>query len=141
MIKKTYTFLSTHRREVFRYLMVGGSGFFLDVGVLYLIKQVVGASAIWGVVCSQTVVIIYNFFLNKYWSFQSVNNVSGQFVRYLCVVAMNYCAGVSAMYLLHDIFGYHYIGVRIITVGFFVPINFLLYKYWIYKKNTVPQNS
>lgn len=140
MLKKIYTFLLTHRREVFRYLIVGGSGFFLDVGVLYLIKQLIGASAILGVVCSQAIVIVYNFLLNKYWSFQSVSNVSGQFVRYLAVVAINYCSGVGAMYLFHDVFGYHYIGVRIVTVGFFVPINFLLYKYWIYKKTTPLSN-
>jgi len=122
----------SHHQQIFRYLVVGGSGFVLDVGILYVLKQYVGASATLGVVCSQTVVILYNFLLNKYWSFQSAENGKVQFLKYISLVCINYTTGVGAMYLFHDVLGFYYITVRIVTVACFVPINFLAYKYWVY---------
>lgn len=132
MVKKTLGFLWTNRIQVFRYLIVGGSGFIIDILVLFVIKQLFG-SATWGVVCSQAVVVVYNFLLNKYWSFQSAQGGPKQFIKYIFVVAMNYSTGVLAMYFFHDVLGYHYIAIRVLTVVSFVPINFFLYKYWIYK--------
>ncbi len=132
-MKKIILFLWSQRKAIWRYLVVGGSGFFIDIGILYLCKQVFVLSATVGVACSQGVVVLYNFFLNKYWAFQSLERGKSQFVKYLGLVGANYVAGIATMYLFHDVFGYNYIWVRILVVGTFVPINFFLYKYWIYK--------
>jgi putative flippase GtrA len=133
-MKKIISFLWQHRGEVLRYLFVGGSGFFIDVGILYFFKEILFLSATLGVVFSQAVVMFYNFFLNKYWSFGSKESGHTQFVKFIFLMGVNYSSGVGAMYVFHDIFSYNYIFVRVCTVGFFVPFNFLLYKYWIYKK-------
>lgn len=133
-MKKILSLFLQYRSEVFRYLFVGGSGFFLDVGILYFFKEVLYFSATFGVIFSQAVVIFYNFFLNKYWSFGSKGSGHTQFLKFIFLMGINYSSGVGAMYLFHDIFLYNYIFVRVCTVAFFVPLNFLLYKYWIYKK-------
>lgn len=132
-MKTIFSFVWSHRGQIGRYLVVGGSGFVLDVGILYALKQFFGVSATWGVVCSQAIVVGYNFFLNKYWSFQSLDHGRTQFVKYIFLVGVNYATGVGAMYLFHDVVGYYYVWVRVVTVGCFVPINFLFYKYWIYR--------
>lgn len=131
-IQSIITAVLSHRKQIFRYLLVGGSGFVLDVGILYVLKQIFGAPATLGVICSQVVVIGYNFLLNKYWSFQSTQNGKTQFAKYIVLVAVNYTTGVGAMYLFHDVWGFYYLGVRVVTVVCFVPLNFLAYKYWIY---------
>lgn len=128
-------FLSNHKKQIAKYLVVGGTSVFLDVGILYVLKQVFAVPATIGVVFGQGIVVLYNFLLNKYWSFEAAKSIHTQFGKYFLLLGVNYGTGIGLMYLFHDVFGFHYIAVRLVTVAFFVPINFFLYKYWVYKKN------
>lgn len=135
-MKKIFWFLFSQRKQFFRYLLVGSSGFVLDIALLYLFKQFTSASASWGVVVSQSVVVVYNYTLNKYWSFGSYEPHGRQLLKYLLAVGLNYCLGVGAMYLFHDVLGYNYLLIRVLTVACLVPLNFALYKYWVYRAPT-----
>lgn len=119
--------------QFFRYVVVGGSGVFLDIGLLIIAKEWLGIGATMGVIVTQLVVLAYNFILNKYWSFQSTHLAHKQLVRYLSLAACNYGFSAFAMYIGHDIFGWYYVAVRIGTIALMVTWNFALYKWWVYR--------
>jgi putative flippase GtrA len=122
------------RKQFTKYFIVGVSGFVLDLGSLILFKRYFGLSPTVAVICNQPIVLVYNFALNKWWSFQSKILPHKQLVKYLLVALLNYFFSVGAMHFLNGLAGLDYRLARIITVGTMVPINFFLYKYWVYKE-------
>jgi len=106
---------------------------FLDIGLLYLASDILLVRPFYAIFVTQAIVIVYNFLLNKYWSFQSKGNHGKQLIRYGIVMGWNYLFGVSAMYLGNDILEIHHLIVRVTTIALAVAWNFLLYNYWVYK--------
>lgn len=117
-----------------KYLFVGGTSFLLDVSLLIIAKEVVSIPPTCAIIFIQVVVLLYNFLLNKYWSFQNTQKTHRQFVRYMSLAGVNYIFGVVAMYVGHDVLSYDYRLVRVLTVAVTVLWNFVLYKFWVYKK-------
>lgn len=133
MLHKLISHLFEHRVQFFKYFLVGFSGLFLDMGTLVLFKEWLGLGAVLGVVLNQLVVMPYNFFLNKYWSFKNKSFPHKQLVRYLSLMGGNYLFSVGAMQLVHDVWGGDYRLVRLGTIMVMVTWNFLLYKHWVYR--------
>ena len=121
------------RLEFAKYFFVGVSGFVLDLGSLVIFKQYFLFPAVTAVALNQPIVLIYNFSLNKWWSFRNTDLPHRQIVRYICIALLNYLFSVTAMYILHELLSIDYRFARVVTVAAMVPINFLLYKFWVYK--------
>lgn len=100
---------------------------------LVVFKEWIGLGAVLAVVLNQLIVLPYNFFLNKYWSFKNKSLPHRQMVRYLTLMGANYLFSVGAMKLAHDVWGFDYRLVRLGTIIVMVSWNFLLYKHWVYK--------
>lgn len=112
----------------------------LDLGSLIFLKRVFGFGATVAVVLNQPIVLVYNFTLNKLWSFRNRSLPHWQLARYLLLAGTNYLLSVGAMHLLHDQFGIDYRLARVLTVSVMVPVNFLLYKHWVYHEKSKIQN-
>ncbi len=121
-----------HRGQFAKFFFVGISGFTLDLLLLIFFKEILHWNPVLGVVIDQIFVMIYNFTMNKYWSFGSHDMPHRQLMRYLIVAGANYIFGVVVMYIFSHIFGFDYRLVRIGTVALMMCWNFFLYKYWIY---------
>ncbi len=135
IIKRFINFIWSIRREFTKYFVVGVSGVAIDIGTLVLLKETFHLLPVIAVMANQLLVMTYNFSLNKYWSFRNREVPHKQLVRYGIVSAINYCLGVTIMYLLNHQLGLDYRVVRLGTVVCMVPANFLLYKYWVYQKS------
>ena len=132
MVKRIARYAWSARHEFAKYTFVGCSGFVLDIGLLILFKEVFLLTATLAVILEQIVVLIYNFTLNKYWSFRNRAMPHKQLVRYLILAGWNYVFGVIMMYIFSDGMGYDYRFVRIVSVVIAVMWNFILYKHWVY---------
>lgn len=132
-IKKVATFFWESRDQFLRYAVVGTSGTALDLGSLYILRNLLGWSPTLSVVVNQVFIIAYNFSLNKYWSFKSQAIPHRQFVRYLVLTAMNYIIAVSVMHFFAEIHGYDALLVRVVNIVASVAWNFVLFKKWVYK--------
>ncbi|MEK7623454.1 MAG: GtrA family protein [Patescibacteria group bacterium] len=130
------TYLWSLRRQFAKYFLVGISGFVLDLGSLIFFKRVLGLGATTAVVLNQPIVLVYNFALNKWWSFRNHALPHWQLVRYLCIAGGNYIFSVTAMHLLHDQMSIDYRLARVMTVAAMVPVNFWLYKHWVYTEKS-----
>lgn len=132
-ISRTLSWALAHKQKFFKYFLVGISGLILDLGLLYVASDLLNIRPFYAVFVTQIFVIVYNFLLNRNWSFQSSGAPHKQLVRFGVVLLFNYLFGAVAMYLGNEVFGVHEQLVRIITVALAVAWNFPLYNYWVYK--------
>jgi putative flippase GtrA len=133
MLRNFFSQFWTHRAQFFRYFVVGTTSFVIDFGLLILFKEVFGWKPVFAVVVMQVIVLLYNFTLNKYWSFKSTESSHRQVARYLILQSWNYVFGVGMMYLFNELIQFDYRLVRLGTVMLMTLWNFLLYKYWVYQ--------
>ncbi|MFA5210953.1 MAG: GtrA family protein [Patescibacteria group bacterium] len=123
------------RKQFIKYFTVGLSSFFLDIFSLILLKEYLFISATLAVIINQILIIIYNFNLNKYWTFKNKAIDHKQFVRYLTLVLFNYFFSVAVMYIFNELLNFDYRLVRTATIIIMVMWNFFIYKFWVYRKS------
>lgn len=124
--------LWSHRREFAKYFIIGISGFVLDIGSLYILKQHFGLNQVTAVTINQPPLILYVFLLNKKWSFKTSGQTKQQVIRFLALCLMNYCISITWMWIFSHKIGINYQIARISNIALAVSWNFLLYKYWVY---------
>ncbi|HLC69769.1 MAG TPA: GtrA family protein [Patescibacteria group bacterium] len=137
MLNKLIVYYHSTKKQFFRYFVVGVTGVFLDLGLLMVFKEYLHWTPVMAVALSQILVILYNFLLNKYWSFGNKEMPHRQFVRFMAIVAFNYALSVVVIYIFSQKIGFDYRLVRLANIILSVSWNFLLYKYWVYKVDKV----
>lgn len=133
MLKRTAKYFWSVREQFIKYFVVGISGLFLDIFLLAFFTRVLGQNPTLSLIFTQLVVLVYNFSLNKYWSFANRELPHRQIVRYLVLAGFNYIFSLIVMYVFNESLGFDEILVRIATIALMVSWNFFLYKYWVYK--------
>lgn len=123
-------------KQFIKYFVVGSSGVVLDLSILAFLKELLGLPPWIAVSLSLTIVIAYNFTLNKHWSFRNKELPHWQFVRYMSLAGMNYVIGVGLMYVFNEMLGYQYLLVRVGSILLSVAWNFLLYKFWVFPEES-----
>lgn len=136
MSQPLLNYLYSLRHQFAKYFIVGFSGLFLDMGTLIVFKEYFGWTPVLVVVVNQIFLLIYNFTLNKYWSFKSKTLPHKQIVRYLILAGCNYLFSILIMYFFSHKMGWDYRLVRLSTIIVMVIWNFFLYKYWVYRQET-----
>jgi len=104
------------------------------MALLIVLKEKFNFSPTLAIATNQIFVVIYNFLLNKHWSFETKKMPIQQFSRYVILVIFNYLTSIDLMYLFYDIFGINYKIVRLFSIALLFVINFIFYKYWVYKE-------
>ncbi len=133
MFVKLLKYFWSLRGQFIKYFIIGISGVFLDVGSLILLKEKFGWNPTLAVVVNQIFILVFNFSLNKYWSFKETSMPHKQVVRYLILAGLNYAFSIAVMYLFNHLWGFDYRLVRLSTIAAMVSWNFFSYKYWVYR--------
>ena len=120
---------------VVKFLVVGGLSFAIDLGLLALLHEV-GNVDLWiATPIAFLTSLVFNFFVQKNFTFQSGARAHVSFLKYGALVVfnvvatdviVNFTAGTGQSYAL---------GKVIATIATTVW-NFLLYKHWIFKPAT-----
>jgi putative flippase GtrA len=129
-IKRLTLYLYHH--HFVRYLLVGGTTFVIDFGILYVLhghlKLNLGASAS----VSYWVSIVYNFVLNRYWTFDAreKDSLARHLSTYLILLIFNYLFTVTFV----SIVGAHinYIIAKAISVALTMVWTYPVYKRYIF---------
>ncbi len=132
MVKKAAQYVWNSRAELLKYVLIGSSGFVLDMLTLIFFKEFVGFDSVSSVIINQAIIVIYIFTLNKFWTFRNRQLARPQFIKYLALTGWNYTIAVVFMYIFSRTLGLHYLLVRIGSIALTVTWNFLLYKHWIF---------
>lgn len=129
-----------HRREFFKYFVVGVTAFILDTGSLYLLKEKAQLAPVWAIAISQPFILGFVFLTNRSWSFGAKGTTqesTEQLIKFLILAGGNYLFSLSWMWVIHHEFHIHYMIARVANIILAVAWNFLLYKYWVYKAKPV----
>lgn len=138
MIQKTARYLWSVRWQFVKYSITGMSSVVLDFISLIVLKERFGVAPVVAVIINQAFLLGYNFSLNKYWTFRNRAVPHRQIVRYATLAAWNYFFSVAAMYVFNTVLAFDYRIVRLGSIGVMVSWNFLLYKHWVYREETIP---
>jgi putative flippase GtrA len=125
-----------HAEQLVRYVAVGGAGYVLAMAI-YSLEIVLGVSAyvaIWPAFVANGV---FNFVLNRAWSFPSSGlPVRTEALRFCTVAAMTLVANYAVFYLLHGVAGLPPVPAQALTIVLVTPIGFLGNKLWSFRAQT-----
>jgi putative flippase GtrA len=120
-------------KQFIKYVVTGLLTVVLDYIILFVLTEYY---KIWYLVskCSAYVIEFwFNFLLNKYWSFNTRENLGRQLTLYGILFFFNLGVITSLMYLLTDILKFYYLLSNLFVIGMVTIWNFFLYKKVIYK--------
>jgi putative flippase GtrA len=117
-----------------RYFVTGMLAAGLEYSLLILFTEYVG---LWYILSNSIAYIsgfAVSFLLNRYWSFQSKENILKQFLQYAMLFTVNFVLNNILMYVLTSIAGIPYTISKLFVMGMVVTWNFVIFKKIIYKK-------
>lgn len=119
-----------------RYLVAGITGAGTQIGLLYILTDVLGFWYLYSSIISFVIAIVISFILQKLWTFgdKKVRTAHHQFGKYLVVAVCGICINTAFMYILVDIVHIWYILAQIITGAVIAIFNFLMYKFFVFKQ-------
>jgi dolichol-phosphate mannosyltransferase len=123
--------------EGLRFYIVGGTGIFVNLGVLYLLVELFQIwyfySAIFGIIASITT----NFFGNKIWTFKDrkteLRYMIVQYIKFWIVSLLGISIQLSLLYFFVEYFNIWYISSSLIAIIIASFSNFLLNKFWTFR--------
>jgi putative flippase GtrA len=152
MIKDFFCYL--WEKKFLQYSIVGSSAFILDFATLIILKESFSLNPIVAVAINQILVINYVFFFNKYWSFECEGQTMKQMIKFLILMLGNYVFAVIWMWFFTHLISFSweinlfgrirdlwYLVVRLMNILLAVSWNFLIYKYWVYKKENLENKN
>ena len=125
---------------VVKFLVVGALSFAIDLGILALLHEV-GNVDLWiATPIAFLTSLVFNFFVQKNFTFQSGARAHVSFLKYGALVVFNVVATDVIVNLIAGSGQSYALGKVIATIATTVW-NFLLYKHWIFKAAPAPEDD
>jgi len=118
----------------FRYIIVGGFGAVVHVGIIFLLVEFIKLSPLVSSVIGFVFVLIISFLLNKHWTFQIKVNQKFQFTKYLIVSLIGLLLNTLIIFITVNVLNWSYEYGVIIMVIVVALNNFILNQFWTFKK-------
>lgn len=126
----------------FKFLFVGGSGMVVDLGILTLLLLMIGESKTEFMIFqgfSFLAAVTWNFFWNRFWTFDSrKSSMGGQYLKFGVVAIFAFIVRTALSYFGVDILGIeqapYYQAMTFGVILIVTVINYLGSKLWAFKK-------
>jgi len=116
--------------ELLRYLVVGGCGYVLAV-VLYAAQIAAGASPYAAVPLAFVANGLFNFALNRAWSFPASGRpVRSELARFGVIALASLVVNYSVLFVLHGVAGMAPVPAQALAIVVALPVGFLGNKHW-----------
>ena len=133
--------IGLYQNAVVRFLFVGGLSFALDLGLLALLHEVFGVALWVATPIAFIVSLVFNFLLQRMFTFRATNKGSVSAVKYILLVILNIT--VSDLVVTgFDALGWSYIIGKTTATILTTVWNYFLYRHWIFQRtshNTKPE--
>ncbi|MDD3661890.1 MAG: GtrA family protein [Candidatus Dojkabacteria bacterium] len=120
-----------------KYVIVGFATFGLDFVLNWFLIKVVGMNYLIVGYLIAPLVLAFNFYTHKHWSFKDMRTEQSrthrQIVRYLILVAFNSIANMGLMYLFYGVLELPLFLTRVLCTGVGIMWTFPINRLWIYK--------
>jgi putative flippase GtrA len=130
-----------YRHPFIRYLVVGGTTFMIDLGLLILLHGHFRINLTIATTVGYWVSVTYNFFLNRHWVFsaQQAKRLHEHAFLYGCLLGINYIYTVVAMNVLTKHISYEFAKMIVIVVA--IAWTYPIYKRYIFYVSNTEQNA
>lgn len=120
-------------QRLLRFIVTGGTALAIDMAIYFVLTRYGHLYYLWSRVISLAVAIIWNFTVNRQWTFRAVSgDVMIQVSRFLAVILVTSLANLMLMHVgisylhLNDLF------VLVFVSGFITIFNFTAHSFWSY---------
>jgi putative flippase GtrA len=121
------------RHPIVRVLLVGGLSIALDLGLLAIFHEVFGVPLWIATPIAFLISLVFNFLLQRIFTFQANNNGSVSAAKYVLLVIVNVL--VSDLIVTgFDAAGWSYIFGKASATALTTVWNYFLYRHWIFKR-------
>jgi putative flippase GtrA len=116
-----------HSASIVRYLIVGGTTFALDFGLLVGFKEVVHVTVYIAATLSYLIALGFNFVLNRVWTFAARTSLEVHVTLYILLVIVNW---LTTLFLIGAFqrLGLNYELAKLISIAPILTWNYLVYK-------------
>lgn len=115
-----------------RFLFVGGLSFALDLGLLVFLHEVLGVELWIATPTAFLVSLVFNFLLQRIFTFQATNHRGVSALKYILLVVVNIL--VSDLIVTgFDALGWSYMFGKATSTILTTVWNYFLYRHWIFK--------
>lgn len=133
--------LVLYRHHFIRYLLVGGTTFVIDFGILFSLHGLLKLNLAASTSVAYWISISYNFILNRYWTFDSreKESLKRHLTIYFALLVFNYLFTVTVVSVL----GAHinYVIAKAIAVATSMTWTYVVYKNYIFVKKVEQPND
>jgi dolichol-phosphate mannosyltransferase len=120
--------------QLFKFGLVGGSGYLINLAVFALLDQVLGIHHLVAAVLSFCVAVSNNFLLNRHWTFQATGGHAGfQAASFFTVSLLGLGVNLVLLFLLVDVGSAPELPSQAIAVAGAMPLNFIGNKLWTFR--------
>ena len=126
--------------QLFRYTLVGGTAFIVDIGLLYLLTEYLYIHYIISASLSFIAGLLVNYIISTHWVFDKessiVTNKSLEFLFFSLIGIIGLGLNDALIWAFTEFLGLYYILSKIITAVLVYLWNFLARKYFIFNKKS-----
>ncbi len=119
-------------RSLLRFAITGGASVVLDTGLLALLHGVLRVWLPAAVLLAVAIAFVFNFALNRLWSFGSSAPIGPQLLRYLILGGANWIFSVVGVSGLATI-GLHYLVAKMVVLLVASGLNYIGYRLWVFR--------
>jgi len=122
---------SVFNHHIMRYLFSGGTAAMVNLGLLYLLTDIMGLYYLLSGILAFSCGVIVSFIMQKSWTFQdrSTEETYKKFVLYVVIAIINLAVNTSLLFLFTDIFNLYYMISQFLASGIVA-----VWSYFIYRK-------
>jgi len=102
------------------------------VGMLLLV-EVFAVNAIYAASGMYLLVVLFNYVMHYYWSFEATTSHGQTSLRYLVMNGIAFVLNTSILYIGIDWLQWHYLIAQAVGVVVIVLWNFVMSRQWVYK--------
>jgi putative flippase GtrA len=124
--------LYLYRHHFVRYLLVGGTTFILDFGILYILHGMFKLNLAASTSVAYWISISYNFALNRYWTFDAreKESLKRHLTTYFALLIFNYLFTVTFVSIVGDHISY--VIAKALAVVISMSWTYFIYKNYIF---------
>lgn len=128
--------------RLFRFGVIGSSGFLVDFGFYYFLSRVFGLGEIQSNLISVAAAIVWNFIGNKFWVFKSaeMKDLPKQGLKFAIISGISYVIQQTIFILLlkYQVFGqfnqYQDFAAKIVAIFIATFNNYFANRHWTFRK-------
>lgn len=132
LIKIKDYIINKYQGDLFRYIFVGCTTFMIDLVILIYLRELLKLNIAYAASISYWVSILYNFTLNRWWTFNSAENTSlkKHLLLYSCLLGFNYIFTVVFVSFFSNFINYSV--AKVLCVGIQITWTYYIYKRYIF---------